>query len=81
MNDDDDHPQYLDAGYIFSPYIPAVQTPVVLDPDAFETRRGILTRYGRRLLEEGGRYYTIGDFRFRHMKESPAKVNWLKEGF
>lgn len=78
MNDDD-HPQYLDAGYVYAPYVPQLQTPVVLNPDEFSPREGILTRYGRRLLEEGSHFYatiTVGDVR-----DVPRKVNWLKEGF
>lgn len=71
---------YVDAGYIYCPYIPLTQTPVILDPDVFIPRRGILTRYGRRLLEEGEEYYgtvsVVGGRRY-----VPEKVNWRREGF
>lgn len=32
--------------------------PVVLDPDSFNPNRGILTRYGKKLIEEGAKYYS-----------------------
>jgi hypothetical protein len=47
----------MDAGYFFVPYVPLTTTPTVLDPRSFDPQRGILTRYGRRLLEEGGQFY------------------------
>ncbi len=35
---------YLDSGYFYCPYVPLTQTPVVLDPESFCPRKGILTR-------------------------------------
>jgi hypothetical protein len=43
-------PTFLDAGYIFAPYIPLQVTPTFLDPNNFELRKGLRTRYGRRLV-------------------------------
>lgn len=48
---------YMDSGYFYSPYVPLTQTPVVLDPDNFTPRKGILTRYGKKLLREGAKFY------------------------
>lgn len=48
---------YMDSGYFYCPYVPLTQTPVVLDPDSFCPRRGVLTRYGKKLLREGRRFY------------------------
>lgn len=48
---------YLDSGYFYAPYIPIVQSPVVIDPESFTPNKGILTRYGRKLLDEGKQYY------------------------
>ncbi|MFW5871688.1 MAG: hypothetical protein ACOCUT_01140 [bacterium] len=48
---------YMDSGYFYCPYVPLTQTPVVLDPDSFCPRRGVLTRYGKKLLREGARFY------------------------
>ncbi len=48
---------YMDSGYFYCPYVPLTQTPVVLDPESFCPRRGVLTRYGKKLLREGARFY------------------------
>lgn len=48
---------FLDAGYFFAPYVPITQTPVVLDPNSFNARKGILTRYGKKLLQQGAAHY------------------------
>ena len=48
---------YLDSGYFYCPYVPLTQTPVVLDPESFCPRKGILTRYGKKLLREGANFY------------------------
>lgn len=77
-------PTLQDAGYFFAPYIPLIQTPVMLDPNS--PRRPILTRYSRQQLREGARYYgTITFDQNGYMQtvneEKEQKVNWLKEGF
>jgi hypothetical protein len=48
---------YMDSGYFYCPYVPLTQTPVVLDPDSFTPRKGLLTRYGKKLLREGAKFY------------------------
>ncbi len=48
---------YMDSGYFFCPYVPLTQTPVVLDPEALCPRKGLLTRYGKKLLREGAKFY------------------------
>lgn len=48
---------YMDSGYFFAPYVPLTQTPTVLDPDGFTPRKGLLTRYGKKLLREGAKFY------------------------
>lgn len=47
----------LDAGYFYAPYIPLLSTPTVLDPNSFTPSKGIMTRYGKKLVEDGGLYY------------------------
>jgi hypothetical protein len=37
-------------GYIYSPYIFLSATPVVLDPESFSPRQGLLTRYDKKLI-------------------------------
>lgn len=49
----------LDAGFIYAPYIPLLSTPTVLDPNSMTPNKGILTRYGKKLLEDGGLYYGV----------------------
>ncbi len=41
---------YMDAGYIYAPYVPLSRSPMILNPTNFEARKGILTRYGRKIL-------------------------------
>lgn len=48
---------YMDSGYFYSPYVPLTQTPVVLDPESFCPRKGLLCRYGKKLLREGAKFY------------------------
>jgi len=48
---------YMDSGYFYAPYVPLTQTPVVMDPDSFCPRKGILTRYGKKLLRDGAKFY------------------------
>lgn len=48
---------YMDTGYFYCPYVPLTQTPVVLDPESFCPRRGLLCRYGKKLLREGAKFY------------------------
>lgn len=43
-------PTFLDAGYVFAPYIPLQVTPTFLDPANFELRKALRTRYGRRMV-------------------------------
>lgn len=49
----------LDAGYFYAPYIPLLSTPTVLDPNSFTPNKGIMTRYGKKLIEDGGLYYAV----------------------
>lgn len=48
---------YMDSGYFYCPYVPLTQTPVVLDPDSFTPRKGLVCRYGKKLLREGAKFY------------------------
>jgi hypothetical protein len=45
------------AGYAYVPYVPFTRTPVVLDPDTFTPRVGLITRYGKKLAKEGASFY------------------------
>jgi hypothetical protein len=49
----------MDAGYIYAPYIPLQQLPTVVDPESFQPRKGLLTRYGKVQIEPNNRFYRI----------------------
>jgi len=49
----------MDAGYLYAPYIPLQQLPTVVDPESFQPRKGILTRYGKVQIEPYNRFYRI----------------------
>ena len=42
--------QFLETGAVFAPYIPLLMTPLVYDPDTFTPRKGIMTRYAKKML-------------------------------
>lgn len=48
---------YMDSGYFYCPYIPLTQTPVVLDPESFCPKKGLICRYGKKLLRDGAKFY------------------------
>ena len=49
----------MDAGYVYAPYIPLQQLPTITDPETFQPRKGILTRYGKVHIEPINRFYRI----------------------
>ena len=53
---------YLETGAVYSPYIPLIMTPLVLDPDTFEPRKGVMTRYAKKVTrpEFYGKIYVEG---------------------
>jgi hypothetical protein len=42
--------QFLETGAVFAPYIPLIMTPLVYDPETFTPRKGLLTRYAKKML-------------------------------
>jgi hypothetical protein len=54
--------QYLECGAVYAPYIPMMMTPLVLDPDNFTPRKGVMTRYAKKMLrpEFYGKIYVEG---------------------
>lgn len=40
----------IDTGYIYAPYQPLYVTPVLIDPNDMTPRRGVMTRYARKLI-------------------------------
>ena len=42
--------QFLETGAVFAPYIPLIMTPLVYDPNSFTPRKGIMTRYAKKMV-------------------------------
>jgi len=42
--------QFLEAGAVFAPYVPLIMTPLVYDPDTLTPRKGLLTRYAKKMV-------------------------------
>lgn len=46
---------FLEAGYIYAPYIPLQLTQTITDPNDFTPRKGIMTRYAKKMVNN--RFY------------------------
>ena len=42
--------QFLETGAVFAPYVPLIMTPMVYDPETFTPRKGLLTRYAKKMI-------------------------------
>ena len=42
--------QFLETGAVYAPYVPLILTPVVYDPTNFTPRRGVMTRYAKKMV-------------------------------
>ena len=42
--------QFLESGAVFAPYIPLIMTPLIYDPETFTPRKGLLTRYAKKMI-------------------------------
>ena len=42
--------QFLETGAVFAPYIPLIMTPLVYDKNTFTPRKGLLTRYAKKMV-------------------------------
>ena len=53
---------FLETGAVYAPYVPLILTPLVYDPDNFTPRRGVMTRYAKKLVrpEFYGKIYIDG---------------------
>ena len=54
--------QFLEAGAVFAPYIPLIMTPLIYDPNPFTPRKGLLTRFAKKMLRPDfyGKIYING---------------------
>ena len=42
--------QFLETGAVYAPYVPLMMTPLVYDPNTFTPRKGIMTRYAKKMI-------------------------------
>jgi hypothetical protein len=42
--------QFLESGAVYAPYVPLLMTPLVYDPNTFVPRKGIMTRYAKKMV-------------------------------
>ena len=42
--------QFLETGAVYAPYVPLIMTPLVYDPTNFTPRRGVMTRYAKKMV-------------------------------
>jgi hypothetical protein len=42
--------QFLESGAVYAPYVPLLMTPLVYDPETFTPRKGIMTRYAKKMV-------------------------------
>jgi len=54
--------QFLETGAVYSPYVPLIMTPLVYDPVNFTPRKGVMTRYAKKIVrpEFYGKVYVAG---------------------
>lgn len=48
---------FLEAGYVYAPYIPLQLTQTIYDPNDFTPRKGIMTRYAKKMINN--RFYGV----------------------
>jgi hypothetical protein len=41
---------FLETGAVYSPYVPMIMTPLVYDPKNFTPRKGVMTRYAKKMV-------------------------------
>ena len=44
--------QFLETGAVYAPYIPLIMTPLVYDPTNFTPRKGVMTRYAKKVVRK-----------------------------
>ena len=42
--------QFLECGAVYAPYVPLIMTPLIYDPQTFTPRKGIMTRYAKKMV-------------------------------
>ena len=49
----------MDSGFVYAPYIPLQMLPTITDPETFQPRKGLITRYATARINPAARYYRI----------------------
>jgi hypothetical protein len=49
----------MDAGFVYAPYIPLQMLPTITDPQTFQPRKGLITRYATAQINPASRFYRI----------------------
>jgi hypothetical protein len=54
--------QFLECGAVFAPYVPLIMTPLLYDPNTFTPRKGLMTRYAKKMIRPDyyGKIYVSG---------------------
>jgi hypothetical protein len=54
--------QFLECGAVFAPYVPLIMTPLLYDPTTFTPRKGLMTRYAKKMIRPDyyGKVYVAG---------------------
>jgi len=54
--------QFLECGAVFAPYVPLIMTPLLYDPQTFTPRKGLMTRYAKKMIRPDyyGKIYVAG---------------------
>jgi hypothetical protein len=42
--------QFLETGAVYAPYVPLIMTPLIYDPVNFVPRKGVMTRYAKKVV-------------------------------
>jgi len=42
--------QFLETGAVYAPYVPLIMTPLIYDPTNFTPRKGVMTRYAKKMI-------------------------------
>ncbi len=49
----------MDSGFIYAPYVPLQMLPTITDPETFQPRKGLITRYGKVAVSPESRFYRV----------------------
>ena len=69
----------MEGGLVYAPYIPLQMLPTVVDPDTFQPRKGLITRYGKAAVTPEARFYRmiriVGASAGRYLVTPGAKID------